>query len=91
MRNIRGSHFNEANKACHRSDSEKIREYKVRIRLVEMIFTKYIPFTQEEMDSLRKKQKGQGSFHSTLIDLWFLADDYNKQKLEIAYPKFLSR
>ena len=56
-----------------------------------MIFTKYIPFTQEEMDNLRKKQKGQGSFHYTLIDLWFLADDYNKQKLETAYPKFLSR
>ena len=56
-----------------------------------MIFTKYIPFTQEEMDSLRKRQKGQGSFHHALIDLWFLADDYNKQKLESSYPKFLTR
>jgi len=55
------------------------------------IMSKYIPFTQEQMDALRKRQKGQGSFYHALIDLWFLADNDNKQKLESAYPKFLSR
>ena len=55
------------------------------------MWSKYIPFTQEQMDALRERQKGQGSFHRALIDLWFLAGNDNKQKLESTYPKFLSR
>lgn len=55
------------------------------------MWSKYIPFTQEQMDALRKRQKGQSSFYHALIDLWFLADNDNKQKLESAYPKFLTR
>jgi len=55
------------------------------------MWSKYIPFTQEQMDALRKRQKGQSSFSHALIDLWFLADKDNKQKIESAYPKFLTR
>ena len=56
-----------------------------------MTWSRYIPFTQEQMDALRKRQKGQGSFHQTLIDLWFLADSDNKQVLENAYREFFNR
>ena len=56
-----------------------------------MVKEKYTPYTQEQMDALRARQKGQGSFHHTLIECWFLADDDNKQALEEAFPKFLTR
>lgn len=51
-----------------------------------MVKEKYTPYTQEQMDALRARQKGQGSFHSTLIECWFLADSDNKLKLEQVFP-----
>ena len=43
-------------------------------------------YTQKQMDNLRSIQKTMGSFHSTLIECWFLADNDNKLKLEEASP-----
>ena len=43
-------------------------------------------YTQKQMDNLRSIQKTMGSFHSTLIECWFLADNDNKLKLEEAFP-----
>ena len=46
-------------------------------------------YTQKQMDALRSIQKTMGSFHSTLIECWFLADNDNKLKLEEAFPFLL--
>jgi len=54
-----------------------------------MVKEKYTPYTQKQMDALRASQKTMGSFHSTLIECWFLADNDNKLKLEQAFPDFL--
>ncbi len=38
--------------------------------------------TQEHMNHLRNIQRTEGSFHSSIIESWFLAGSNNKRKLE---------